>query len=119
MDSSLVQAWETAAGNPFLPTVGKQTQFLVASIFLILGFTIAGTFTLSKAIPPLLCAPSLLINTTDRSLVNLPLFAIPSSLAIAYVCPIFLPDRPSLAVCTKRKCSYGTVYMFCAVGVYI
>ncbi|CAN8101289.1 unnamed protein product [Discula destructiva] len=79
MDSQLVEVWQTAAGSPFLPTVGKNSQFLVAFTLLLLGFVLFGVFAL------------------NRSIVKLPIFGIPSSLALAY----------------------GTVYMFCAVGVYV
>ncbi|KUI57141.1 hypothetical protein VP1G_04461 [Cytospora mali] len=79
MDSKLVEVWQTAAGNPFLPTIGKGTQFLVAFVLLILGLSAFGIFAL------------------NRSLLNVPVIGIPASLAIAY----------------------GTVYMFCAVGVYV
>jgi len=79
MDSSLHEVWQAAAGSPFLPTIGKNTQFLVAFILLLIGISLTGVFAL------------------NRSLANVPLLGIPASLAIAY----------------------GTVYMFCAVGVYV
>lgn len=79
MDSSLHEIWQTASGSPFLPTVGKGSQFLVAFVLLLLGLSLTGAFAL------------------NRSLVNLPIFGVPASLAIAF----------------------GTVYMFCAVGVYV
>ncbi|PSR78400.1 hypothetical protein BD289DRAFT_376760 [Coniella lustricola] len=79
MDSSLVDVWATAAGHPFLPTVGKNTQLLVAFTLLLLGVFLFGIFAL------------------NRSLANVSVIGLPASLAIAY----------------------GTVYMFCAVGVYV
>ncbi|KAI0882181.1 uncharacterized protein GGS22DRAFT_48778 [Annulohypoxylon maeteangense] len=79
MDSSLHEIWQTAPGSPFLPTVGKGSQFLVAFILLLIGLSLTGAFAL------------------NRSLVNLPIFGVPASLAVAF----------------------GTVYMFCAVGVYV
>ncbi|KAI8959669.1 hypothetical protein F5Y11DRAFT_296072 [Daldinia sp. FL1419] len=79
MDSSLHEIWQTAPGSPFLPTVGKGSQFLVGFVLLLLGLSLTGAFAL------------------NRSLVNLPLYGVPASLAVAY----------------------GTVYMFCAVGVYV
>lgn len=48
MDSKLIDVWQTAAGNPFLPTIGKGTQFLVAFILLLLGLSAFGIFALSK-----------------------------------------------------------------------
>ena len=35
MDSKLIDVWQASAGNPFLPTVGKGTQFLVAFVLLL------------------------------------------------------------------------------------
>ncbi|ROV96350.1 hypothetical protein VPNG_09055 [Cytospora leucostoma] len=78
-DSTLVEVWQTAAGNPFLPTVGKGTQFLIAFVLLLLGLAAFAVFAL------------------NRSIINLSLIGVPASVAIAY----------------------GTVYMFCAVGVYV
>ncbi|KAI1872237.1 uncharacterized protein JN550_003956 [Neoarthrinium moseri] len=77
MDSSLVQQWD-APGSPFLPTIGKGTQFLVGFTLVVLGFTLFGGFAL------------------NRSFVNIPILGVPASLALAF----------------------GTVYMFCAVGVW-
>ncbi|CAJ2500080.1 Uu.00g029330.m01.CDS01 [Anthostomella pinea] len=79
MDSSLHEIWQTAPGSPFLPTVGKGSQFLVGFALLLLGLSLTGAFAF------------------NRSLVTLPALGIPASLAIAF----------------------GTVYMFCAVGVYV
>ncbi|KAK3950478.1 repair protein Rad1/Rec1/Rad17-domain-containing protein [Pseudoneurospora amorphoporcata] len=70
MDSPLLEVWHAASGSPFLPTVGKGTQFLVAFLLLLIGFTLTGAFTL------------------NRSIVNLPLLGIPASLAFAYV-PVY------------------------------
>jgi len=79
MDSSLHEVWQAAAGSPFVPTVGKDSQFLVAIVLLVLALGLGGAFTL------------------NRSVANLPLLAVPASLALAF----------------------GVVYMFCAVGVYV
>ncbi|KAH8682443.1 hypothetical protein BX600DRAFT_44625 [Xylariales sp. PMI_506] len=78
MDSTLIQQWD-APGTPFLPAIGKGTQFFVGFNLLLIGFALTGAFTL------------------NRSLLNLPLLGLPASLALAF----------------------GTVYMFCAVGVYV
>ena len=48
MDSSLHEVWQAAAGSPFVPTVGKDSQFLIAFVLLILGFSLGGAFTLSR-----------------------------------------------------------------------
>ncbi|KJZ76163.1 hypothetical protein HIM_04619 [Hirsutella minnesotensis 3608] len=66
MDSSLHEVWQAAAGSPFLPTVGKGTQFLVAFVLLLSGLAATGVFAL------------------NRSLVNLTVIGIPASLAIAF-----------------------------------
>ncbi|KAI0384124.1 hypothetical protein F5Y04DRAFT_236213 [Hypomontagnella monticulosa] len=79
MDSSLQEIWQTAPGNPFLPSVGKGSQFLVGFVLVLLGLALTGAYAL------------------NRSLTNLPLYGVPASLSIAF----------------------GTVYMFCAVGVYV
>lgn len=52
MDSKLIDVWQAAAGNPFLPTVGKGTQFLVAFVLLLLGLFSFGIFALSKKPAP-------------------------------------------------------------------
>ncbi|KAH8129897.1 hypothetical protein ACSS6W_004746 [Trichoderma asperelloides] len=79
MDSSLHQVWQAAAGSPFLPAVGKESQFIIAFVLLTLSLAITGVFAL------------------NRSLVSVIALGVPASLAIAF----------------------GTVYMFCAVGVYV
>ncbi|KAI1342859.1 hypothetical protein F5Y15DRAFT_371237 [Xylariaceae sp. FL0016] len=48
MDSSLHEAWHTASGSPFLPTVGKGSQFFVGFVLLLLGLALTGAFALSK-----------------------------------------------------------------------
>ena len=49
MDSSLHEVWQAAAGSPFLPTVGKNTQFLVGFILLLLGISVTSVFALSES----------------------------------------------------------------------
>lgn len=66
MDSSLHEVWLAAAGSPFLPTIGKSSQFLVGFVLLLLGVTATGVFAL------------------NRSLVNVFTVGIPASLALAY-----------------------------------
>lgn len=48
MDSKLVEVWQTAAATPFLPTIGKNSQLLVALSLLALGLSLFGIFSLSK-----------------------------------------------------------------------
>ncbi|KAK6065144.1 repair protein Rad1/Rec1/Rad17 [Seiridium cupressi] len=64
MDPSLVAQWD-APGSPFLPTVGKGTQFLVGFSLLLFGLTLFGGFAL------------------NRSLINIPIIGVPASLALA------------------------------------
>lgn len=47
MDSSLHEVWQAAAGSPFLPTVGKNSQFLVGFVLTLVGVLITGVFALS------------------------------------------------------------------------
>ncbi|KAK0747955.1 DNA repair exonuclease-like protein [Apiosordaria backusii] len=67
MDSSLHEVWQAASGSPFVPTIGKENQFLVAFVLLVLGFGLSGAFAL------------------NRSLVSLPTLAVPASLSLAYM----------------------------------
>ncbi|XMA18306.1 hypothetical protein WAI453_011097 [Rhynchosporium graminicola] len=67
MDSSLHQVWESAAGNPFVPTIAKDSQFFVGFTLLSIGLLLSGYFGL------------------NRSVLNIPLIGIPASLSIAYV----------------------------------
>lgn len=50
MDSSLVEIWQAAQGSRFNPTVGKDSQFLVAIFLVLLGLVGFGSFTLSRSI---------------------------------------------------------------------
>lgn len=55
MDSSLHEVWQAASGSPFTPAIGKDNQFLLAFILLVLGFGLSGAFALSmlaRAPPP-------------------------------------------------------------------
>lgn len=89
MDSSLHEVWQAAYGSPFVPTVGKGSQFLVAFVLLLLGFALSGAFALStsrSSVRRLQLGAVYSDDThTDRSLVNLPVLAVPASLALAYV----------------------------------
>lgn len=51
MDSSLHEVWTAAQGSPFIPAIGKDSQFNVGFWSLILGLLIAGVFTLSTLSP--------------------------------------------------------------------
>ncbi|KAH6664070.1 hypothetical protein B0J14DRAFT_661657 [Halenospora varia] len=66
MESSLHQVWESASGNPFSPTIGKGSHFLVGFSLLTIGLLLSGLFGL------------------NRSVVNIGVIGIPASLAIAF-----------------------------------
>ncbi|KAG5989091.1 hypothetical protein E4U52_005923 [Claviceps spartinae] len=66
MDSSLHEVWRAAEGSPFLPAIGKNSQFLVAFFLVLLGVFITGVFAL------------------NRSLISLTTLGIPASLAFAF-----------------------------------
>ena len=76
---SLHEVWEAAAGNPFQPSISKNYQFTVGFSLLLAGVVLTILFGL------------------NRSIVSLPLYGIPASLAF----------------------SFGAVYTICAVGVYV
>ncbi|TVY39170.1 DNA damage checkpoint control protein [Lachnellula occidentalis] len=66
MESSLHQVWESAVGSPFVPTVGKGSQFFLGFTLLTIGFLLTGLFGL------------------NRSVVNIPIIGIPASAAFAF-----------------------------------
>jgi len=99
MDSSLHEVWQAAAGSPFIPTIGKDSQFLIAFVLIVLGFFLGGAFALSWFHPfgPVWIV-LLMISFTDRSVVTLPVLAVPASLALAYVDTLSTEDPiPSLS----------------------
>lgn len=84
MDSSLLEVWQAAAGSPFFPTVNKGNQFWISFLLLLIGIALTGVFALSKFGRRVLPGVLWLINSLDRSLVNVPVLGVPASLAIAY-----------------------------------
>lgn len=48
MDSSLHEVWQAAAGSPFLPTIGKGSQFTVGFSLSVLSVFLAAVFALSR-----------------------------------------------------------------------
>ncbi|KAK2768543.1 hypothetical protein FQN54_000399 [Arachnomyces sp. PD_36] len=76
---SLLELWEGAAGQPYTTIVSKDNQFFVGFTLLFTALILSGLFGL------------------NRSLLNIPLLAIPASLAYGF----------------------GAVFMICAVGVYV
>ncbi|KAH9880728.1 hypothetical protein IAQ61_001022 [Plenodomus lingam] len=66
MSTPLLDVWEAASASPFIPSIGKDSQFVV-------GFT--------------LLAISLVLSTIfglNRSFVNLPVLGVPASLAFGF-----------------------------------
>ncbi|KAK0731521.1 hypothetical protein B0H67DRAFT_639904 [Lasiosphaeris hirsuta] len=66
MDSSLHEVWQAASGRPFVPTIGKDSQFFVAFTLLLIGLLLSGAFAL------------------NRSFASIPVLGVPASLAIAF-----------------------------------
>ena len=67
MDSSLHEVWQAAAGSPFVPAIGKGSQFWVAFILLVLGFSLSGAFALSMSIHlNRVCFPLTKLEQTDH-----------------------------------------------------
>ncbi|KAK0657605.1 hypothetical protein B0T16DRAFT_453045 [Cercophora newfieldiana] len=66
MDSALHEVWQAASGRPFVPTIGKDSHFLIGFSLLILGIGLSGAFVI------------------NRSLVNVPVLGLPASLALAF-----------------------------------
>lgn len=112
MESSLHQVWESAVGNPFVPTIGKDSQFTVGISLLIAGILLSGLFGLSMPVHPR--CDNFSNRDTDRSLLTIPLLGVPASLAFALVTS---PTRIEHALISPSR--FGAVYMICAVGVYV
>ena len=101
MDSSLHEVWQAAAGSPFLPAIGKGTQFFVGFVLLLLGLAITAFFALSKRPSRIHCPPAAMLTMApDRSLLNVPLLGVPASLAIAFVLPTLFQHGPSQLIAT-------------------
>jgi hypothetical protein len=49
MESPLHQVWESAVGNPFVPTVGKGSHFFLGFTLLTIGLLLSGLFGLSMS----------------------------------------------------------------------
>lgn len=125
MDSKLIDVWQASAGNPFLPTVGKGTQFLVAFVLLLLGLFSFGIFALSKKetissnCVHACCtqAYNSIFQTVLQSTCPSLEFQLPwpSRMSASSPLPIVLKCDSCLTMLRR----VGTVYMFCAVGVYV
>jgi hypothetical protein len=47
MDSALHEVWQAASGRPFVPAIGKDSQFLVGFTLVVLGIGLTGAFVIS------------------------------------------------------------------------
>jgi len=68
MESSLHQVWESAVGNPFKPTIGKDSQFFVGLSLLVAGILLTGLFGLSMCCEVIMAVPMLIPLQIGRSL---------------------------------------------------
>ncbi|CEJ85402.1 Putative DNA repair protein [[Torrubiella] hemipterigena] len=66
MDSSLHEVWQAASGNPFHPSISKDSQFYISFLLLLFGIAVTGVFAL------------------NRSFASVIALGIPASLAIAF-----------------------------------
>ncbi|KAK1835498.1 repair protein Rad1/Rec1/Rad17-domain-containing protein [Podospora conica] len=66
MDSSLHEVWQAASSQPFLPTVGKNSQFLVGFTLLVGGLLLSAIFAI------------------QRSFSNLAVIGVPAALALGF-----------------------------------
>lgn len=76
---SLHEVWSAAASSPFTPGISKENQLNVGLLMIFIGLVFTILFGL------------------NRSLVSVPAFGIPASLAFGF----------------------GAVYTICGVGVYV
>jgi len=83
MDSALHEVWQAASGRPFVPTIGKDSHFLVGFSLLVLGLGLSGAFFLSMFFQRLRTDEPLLMPLLDRSFTTLPVIGLPASLALA------------------------------------
>nr|POF17095.1 hypothetical protein CFP56_57910 [Quercus suber] len=74
--------WEASAGQPFTPSIGKDSQFAIGAVLLLSAFFLTALFGLSKC-TPLEPYRGIASNRrdADNSLKNLPVYGIPASLA--------------------------------------
>jgi hypothetical protein len=102
MSSPLLDVWEAAAGSPYHPGVGKNTQFTVGFGLLLFCmcpwcWSYRGALLMPRsphpqhhlrpqyARRPLSSLRLRTHSTTDRSFANLPLIGVPASVAFGYV----------------------------------
>lgn len=114
MDSSLHEVWQAASSSPFLPAIGKNTQFLVAFVLLVAGVSLTSVFALSKSNHEtslrLDCGLTLV---TDRSFVNVFALGVPASLAIAYDSSLII----LLCVIANQKQVRNGLHVLCGRSV--
>lgn len=66
MEQSLQEVWKGAAASPFIPTIGKDSQFTVGFSLLTIGILLIGFFGM------------------NRSLANVLLIGTPAGLAVGF-----------------------------------
>ncbi|KAK0745798.1 hypothetical protein B0T18DRAFT_324880 [Schizothecium vesticola] len=96
MDSSLHEVWQAASSQPFLPAVGKNSQFAVGFTLLVGGLLLSAIFAI-RTLRPINPPSASTDDEPERSFANLAVIGVPAALALGF----------------------GVVYMFCAVGVYV
>lgn len=86
MDSSLHEVWQAASSQPFLPTVGKNSQFVVGFTLLVGGLLLSAIFAIRMAHP---VQPKPIGTNADdepeRSFANLAVIGVPAALALGFV----------------------------------
>lgn len=79
---SLYEVWQSAAGSPFQPTVGKESQLYVGLFLVLVGKLLL--VVVNEAIE--LMGPGLIFTglfALNKSPISLPVFGVPASLAFA------------------------------------
>jgi hypothetical protein len=82
MESQLHDVWESAVKSPFVPTIGKDSQFTLGISLLTIGILLTGLFGLSKDSDDSEGFRRFTNLPLDRTLVNVPLIGLPASLAV-------------------------------------
>lgn len=117
MDSSLHEVWQAAASSPFYPSVNKGSQFWVGFLLVLLGIGFTGVFALSMCPPMTSFGVPLVANQLfNRSIARQRPRNWYSCVPCDCVCSSTRYIYPNIST---DFLSFGVVYMFCAVGVYV
>ncbi|GAB7354022.1 hypothetical protein MBLNU459_g4609t2 [Dothideomycetes sp. NU459] len=106
--------WTAAAGQPYEPTISKNSQFTVGFTLLFTGMRHASPQQIQNNVDLSIALVLSGYFGLNPSLKNLPLIGIPASLAAGYVVVKAL-GLLHIDICER----FGAVYMICAVGVYV